>query len=79
MNENQTSKGNLEKSLRTFYESLPSSVFPKTEFVNEIVGRCHVSAATAHNWIKGKTRPNNPEHLSIISEITGIPQDKLWS
>lgn len=24
-------------------------------------------------------KPNNPEHISILSEITGIPRNNLWS
>ena len=66
-------------TLRGYYESLPDSRHPKTEFVNEIAARAGVSTATVRNWIAYGMRPNNPKHIEILSEVTGIPENELWN
>ena len=65
-------------TLRGYYKSLPNSSHPKTEFVNDIAAKTGVSTATVRNWIVYGMRPNNPEHVQILSEITGIPVNELW-
>lgn len=70
---------NLPKmTLRGYYDSLPNSSHPKTEFVNEVASKTGVSTATVRNWISYGMKPNNPKHCEILSEITGIPVDNLW-
>lgn len=66
-------------TLKGYYESLPDSTHPKTEFINEITKRTGVSFTAARNWVIYGMKPNNPEHISILSEITGIPRNNLWS
>lgn len=66
-------------TLRGYYESLPDSRHPKTEFVNDIATRAGVSTATVRNWIAYGMRPNNPKHIEILSEVTGIPENELWN
>lgn len=65
-------------TLRDYYESLPSSEHPKTDFVNEVVRRTGVSSATVRNWIFYGMRPLKKEHVKVLSDVTGIPQDALW-
>ena len=63
--------------LGDYYQSLPDSVSPKTEFINKVALRCNVSAATVRNWVGGM-KPRNKRHLEILSEMTGISADKLF-
>lgn len=65
-------------TLKDYYQSLPESTSPKTEFVNDIAFRCNVTSNTVRNWISYGMKPSNPEHVKIISEVTGIPCDQLW-
>lgn len=65
-------------TLKGYYKSLPDPTYPKKEFVSMIAEKCNVTIATANNWIKYGIRPNNPEHVRILSEITGIPPENLW-
>lgn len=65
-------------TLEDYYNGLPEANYPKTEFVNQIVQKCNVSSATAHNWIHGKTKPLDQKHVEMLSEITGIPKEMLW-
>lgn len=43
---------------------------------NSATGR---SSATIRNWIKFGMIPNDPADIKILSEVTGIPENKLWS
>lgn len=65
-------------TLRGYYKSLPEPTFPKKDFIQEIATKCNVTLTTANNWIKYGIKPNNPEHVRILSEITGIPAEDLW-
>lgn len=65
-------------TLRGYYKSLPDPTFPKKDFILEIATKCHVTLATANNWIKYGIKPNKPEHIRILSEITGIAPENLW-
>lgn len=78
----KTSRINTEEgkiTLKGYYQSLPDSNSPKTEFINEVTRRTGVSSTTVRNWIMYGMKPYNPEHISILSEITGIPPENLWS
>lgn len=66
-------------TLKGYYQNLPSSVHPKTDFINEITKRTGVSFTAARNWVVYGMRPNNPEHIFVLSEITGISPENLWS
>jgi hypothetical protein len=63
--------------LGDYYQSLPEAVYPKTEFINKVALKCNVSAATVRNWVCGM-KPRNKKHIDILSEMTGIPADKLF-
>lgn len=65
-------------TLKSYYKSLPEPTFPKRDFIQEIAMKCNVTLATANNWIKYGIKPNNPEHIRILSEITGIAPENLW-
>lgn len=66
-------------TLRGYYRSLPDPTYPKRDFVHEIAMKCNVTLTTANNWIKYGIKPNNPEHIRILSEITGIAPENLWN
>lgn len=68
-----------EMTLRGYYKSLPEPTFPKRDFIQEIAIKCNVTLTTANNWIKYGIKPNNPEHIKILSEITGISPEHLWT
>lgn len=76
---NKTILNNVTITLRGYYNSLPDSTHPKSEFIREIATKCDVTENTVRNWIQYGMKPNNPEHANILSEITGIPVDKLWN
>ncbi len=65
-------------TLEGYYEGLPKSTYPKKDFVAKIMKECDVSFTTARNWIKGHTRPLEEEHVNKLSEMTGIPKERLW-
>jgi hypothetical protein len=64
--------------LTHYYDSLPKLSAPKTNFVREVANKCNVVEATVRLWIKGDTKPSDEKHLKILSEITGIPTNKLF-
>lgn len=66
-------------TLSGYYKGLPESTHPKTEFMNEIIKRTGVSFTTARNWVIYNMKPNNPDHIKVLSEITGIPIENLWN
>lgn len=82
--ENRLKTSNLRNegqimTLKGYYKNLPESTHPKTEFINEITRRTGVSFTAARNWVVYGMKPNNPKHISVLSEITGIPPEDLWS
>lgn len=74
----EISEKSQKMTLQGYYDSLPSSTHPKTDFVNMIASQCGVSTATVRNWIAYGMRPSNPHHIELLSQITGIPQNELW-
>jgi transcriptional regulator with XRE-family HTH domain len=69
----------MEMTLQSYYEALPKAVAPKTEFVERIAKKCGVRTNTVRFWVKGITRPSNPEHLEILAEETGIEVEELFA
>ena len=65
-------------TLRGYYKNLPEPTFPKRDFIQEVASKCNVTLTTANNWIKYGIKPNNPDHVKILSEITGIDPEYLW-
>lgn len=76
---NKKKSGKMKKiTLKGYYKNLPEGTFPKRDFVNEAAVDCKVSTATVRNWIDGRTKPDNPEHVKYLSKKTGIPVEDLW-
>ena len=73
-NEEKTEK----MTLQVYYESLSEATHPKTEFLNTVASRCNVSFTTARNWVTGRTKPMNPRHIQVLTEVTGIEESELW-
>ena len=70
---------NLEKiTLQSYYDKLENATYPKTEFVNRVAYLTGKTTSTVRNWISGRTRPDDPAHVQILSEQTGIPAEELW-
>lgn len=67
-----------QMTLKGYYQNLPDSTHPKTEFINEIAKKTGVSSTAVRNWIMYGMKPNKPEHISVLSEITGISPENLW-
>jgi len=65
-------------TLTGYYEGLPTATAPKTEFVKKIAEKCNVNEATVRLWVKGKTKPDNPDHVEILSIETGIEKEELF-
>lgn len=65
-------------TLKGYYQQLPDANHPKTDFVNEVAMDAGVSAATVRNWVIYGMRPQNKNHVEILSRKTGIPVENLW-
>lgn len=65
-------------TLQGYYLSLPEATCPKTEFLNKVADKCGVSLSTVRNWIRFGMKPSNPNHIVILSELTGIEASDLW-
>ena len=66
------------QSLTSYYENLPRAVQPKTDFVERISKLCGVNTGTVRLWVKGKTKPENEEHIAILVKETGIESEQLF-
>lgn len=75
---NKNDLGCVDITLKSYYENLPKSTFPKKDFLARVMNECDVSFTTANNWVKGHTRPVKKNQILALSRITGIPSDKLW-
>lgn len=67
--------------LHLYYTNLGNSD-EKQKFIQEIIDKCKVTYPIARSWIagpacKGKRNPK-PIYRPILSEITGIPEKKLF-
>ena len=65
-------------NLKEFYENLPHSSAPKQEFVRELATACKVTETAVRNWIQGRARPADPDHVNCISKVTKIPAEELF-
>ena len=78
----EVTKENQEKvkkmTLKGYYSQLPDATHPKTDFVNEVAIEAGVSAATVRNWVIYGMRPQNKNHVEILSRKTGIAVEDLW-
>lgn len=77
MNEKDAENGK-KMTLKGYYMQLPDANHPKTDFVNEVAMEAGVSAATVRNWVIYGMRPQNKNHVEILSRKTGIPMEDLW-
>ena len=68
----------VNQNLSTYYATLPKVRSPKTEFLLEVADKCNVSMNAVRNWVNGYSKPCNPEHIQIISKITGIKPQNLF-
>lgn len=66
-------------TLEGYYERLPKATYPKSDFLIGVASRCGVTVTTVRNWIRYGIKPNNPEHVAILSEMTGIDACNLWN
>lgn len=72
------SEKSQKMTLKGYYENLPESTHPKTDFVNKVAHLAGVSTATVRNWIAYGMKPNNTAHIDLLSSITGIAKEDLW-
>lgn len=69
----------MKKSkLVNYYDNLPETTSPKTEFVIKAAKACGVSETTIRNWVKGKAIPADSAHMKTLSELTGINEKELF-
>jgi hypothetical protein len=66
-------------SLVDYYKNLPRVIAPKINFCKEVSKNCGVDLATVRTWVWGDRSPRNPEHLEILSKMTGIKKEDLFS
>ena len=65
-------------NLKEFYETLPQSSSPKMEFVRDLTKHLGVTETAVRNWIKGRAKPADKEHIEYISKVTAIPAEELF-
>lgn len=66
-----------EMTFSDYYQNIPS--FPKRDFVREVCMRCEVNESTVYNWTANRSRPQKISHYRILSEMTGIPAENLFT
>ncbi|MCD8282057.1 MAG: hypothetical protein LUC22_02250 [Prevotella sp.] len=76
---NEEHKNYAKMNLADYYKSLRGEKPPKKSFVEMVASRCGVTEMTVRNWILYGTHPSQPEYENILSELTGIPVEDLWS
>ncbi len=76
---NKISEKPPKMTLKGYYQNLPDATHPKTDFITRIQSECGVSFTTARNWVMGVTKPDKPENIQKLSEMTGIPESELWT
>ena len=65
-------------SLKGYYENLPNPVSPRRQLIIDIMQKCNVVESTAFNWVRGKSKPDDPCHIKVLVELTGIAAEDLW-
>ena len=68
-----------DMTLIEYYNKLPSSISPKTDFIKKAAKLCNVETATVRNWIMGRRKPMNPEHVKILALITNLKEEELFN
>jgi len=67
--------------LHLYYTNL-SKGKEKNDFIDEVIKKCRVGYPTVCSWIKAPTlkghRNPKPVYRPILSEITGIKEEKLF-
>jgi hypothetical protein len=67
--------------LSLYYTNLQSNT-EKAKFIDECCAKCKVRYPTVRTWILKPSSPNHrnpkPIYRSILAEITGMPEDKLF-
>lgn len=67
--------------LHLYYANLANNC-EKTNFINEVCSKCRVNYPTVRSWIakpgSSTNRTPKPVYRPILSEITGIPENKLF-
>jgi hypothetical protein len=66
-------------NLTSYYKELPRAIAPKTDFVERVAEKTGKNIATVRFWVMGKTKPSDPKDLEILSELTGIQIENLFS
>lgn len=74
-NSNTLSEKHSKMTLKGYYKNLPVPTHPKKRMIQDLAKLCDVTDTTVRNWIKYGLRPNNPDHIIIISKYTGISPD----
>lgn len=76
---NEFGEKSAKMTLKGYYQTLPCRTAPRYEFISEVVKRCHVREQTVRNWILYGIKPQQKKHIEILSELTGIKEEDLWT
>ena len=72
-------KKNKKITLKGYYSQIPMRSAPRKDFIQEVAERCGVSEQTVRNWCIYGMKPIKFEHVRILSEMTGIKEEDLWT
>lgn len=76
---NSLQKKRKKMTLKGYYEAIPLHSAPRKEFMLRVAEKCGVSEQTVRNWCIYGMRPQDFTHVKILSEMTGIKAEDLWS
>ena len=72
-------------TLTEYYKLKPTAIYPRTEFVDELLKACEdafgegcISRATILNWCNGETKPCDSKFIPIICKVTGLKEEGLF-
>lgn len=66
-------------TLKDYFSKLPKRKTPRKDFISEAAARCGVSEQTVRNWCIYGMKPKDFRHVRVLSELTGIKEEDLWT
>lgn len=72
-------ENNKKMTLKDYFDGLPMRKAPRKEFIDAVAARCGVSEQSVRNWCIYGMKPQDFKHVKVLSEMTGIKEEDLWT